>query len=423
LTGLLSSTSTWLERFVEEFCPFWLHYTQSKCGSKGVFGNWERVYSIYVETITDDTLSNLVQREGGDASMRAIAVEAMPGRVDSRVMTVSRKTTTEVQNARDIWACPSQCIGECGEEIGVCQHMQVACDAVAVGTANLLLTTDRGATWAAVAVDPFAADENIIVGACFPVDRDTTRWLVARDADAADNLEVAYSDDLGATWTMADVGTTNNEAVTGPQSLFVIDAEHMWICTDDGNVFFCSDGGVTWVDQSALTASGANPLNAIHFLDDSVGICVGDADTVILTVDGGTNWTAGTATGGGNGLTTVQLYPLGRGQQAIVGDDGGDFYITWDNTATWTTGVYAGSGVGAVNCIALSTDVTGLMVADSAAPVGTVYHTADGGRSWQALVTPTNVGLTSVMMCNETRGFATGLATGALAVILEISAQ
>lgn len=421
VTMLLSKTAGWMEQFVEEFCPFVLHYVQTKCGSKGVFGNWERSYSIFVESVPDDVLSNLGNREGGNPTTRQFSLEAEPGRIDSREMSVSRQTTTEAQALNDIWACPSQCASECGDEIGVCEHMQAAADAVGAGTANVLTTTDKGTTWAAAAADPFAADEHIIAGVCFEVDKDTTRWLVVRDGDAANPLEVAYSDDSGATWTTATVGSTNNEAAAGPQCLFAFGLEYIWLVTDDGNVFFSSDGGVTWTDQSASTASGGNALNAIHFIDTNIGYAVGAADTVVYTEDGGSNWTAATATGGGNGLNTLYVFARGKGQWLIVGDDGGDFYHSWDGTTTWTTGSFAGSGAGSINCIAFANDLTGLMVHDTAVPVGTVYHTIDGGRSWRALTTPSNDGLNSVIMCSPTSGFAVGEVTAATAVILEIS--
>lgn len=424
LTSVMEKTANWLERFAEDFCPFVLHYTQSKCGSKGVMGNWERVFSIMVDAVTDDVISNLAMREGGNPTTRAFSITARAGRVDSRELTIGRQTTTEAEALNDIWACDKRCVGPCGDEIGLGDHLQAAADAVAAGTANVQTTTNGGSTWAAAATDPFAADENIMAGVCFPADKDTIRWLVVRDGDAAALLEVAYSDDSGATWTNVTVGSTNDEAGTGPQCLFALDSEHIWLVTDDGNVFFSSDGGLTWTDQGASSASGGNALQAIHFVNAFIGYAVGASDTVITTENGGDTWTAATATGGGNTLNTVQVFE--SGQRVIVGDNGGDVYVSFDGTTTWSAlpaGRFAGAGVGEVQCMHFSTDLTGLMVADNATPVGTVYHTVDGGWSWNALTTPDNDGLNSVIMLSPTLGYAVGEveAGSSTAVILEIT--
>jgi photosystem II stability/assembly factor-like uncharacterized protein len=420
LTQLSEATGSWLEAFAaDDFCPFWLHLIQHKCGTRGTFAHWERAYSILVETVTDQPVSGLLSREGGNATERAFNLTAMPYRIDSRELTASRQTTAEVQSANDIFASPKACQTDCsaGRDLG--QHLGVACDAIGAGTADVLISTDTGTTWAIGATDPFAADENVMAGVSFEVDVDTIRWLTVRDGDAAAALEVGYSDDGMATWTNVAVGVTVDEAGTGPQCLFAFDYEHIWLCTDDGRVFFSDDGGATWTDQStALAASGANALQAIHFMNGNVGYAVGAADTVIYTVDGGTTWTAATATGGGNALNTVQV--ISR-YVIIVGDAGGDIYHSWDGGTTWTQ-TWTG-GAGEVQCISMSTDTTGLMAWDTAAPIGTIYHTIDGGYSWKSYTTPTNVGINSVIMLSPTMGFAAGEAQGGTALILQITGQ
>lgn len=425
VTGLVEAAGNWLEKFAEDACPFIIHFLQHKCGARGVFGNWERVYSYNVLNLSNDTVSGLGSMEGGNKTTRAFAMTASPFRVDSREFAAAEQTTTEDQAANDICACPSACAGACGDAVGVCDVLHIACDAVGAGTANVLRSTDGGTTWAATAADPFAADENIMAIVCFPINRTTNRVLCVRDGDAAAALEVAYTDDAGATWTNATVGATLNEAGTGPQCLFAFDMEHIWLCTDDGNVFFSDDGGATWTDQGALGASGANALQAVWFEDYNLGVAVGAADTVIVTDDGGATWTAATATGGGNTNNTVQIFD--RGQHIIVGDNGGDMYHSFDGATTWGAALPAsrwpGAGVGEVQCMEFCNDLTGLALHDTAAPVGALYHTVDGGYSWRAIATPANLGMNSVIMCKETLGYAVGeVNAGAVAEIVKASA-
>jgi len=419
LTGVLEKTADWLERFVEKNCPFVIHAIQTKCSSRGLLSNWERIYSYEVYSINNDTVQNLTMREPSGISTRQYDVDVNPTRIDSRILSAERQTTSETEDANDVWACDPRCIGDCGEEIDVGQHAQVGTDGVAspAQSGDVLYTTDDGATWTVAAADPFDTGEAVIAGQCFAVDKDTRRTLVVRDTDAANPLEVAYSDDAGATWDNVEVGATNGEAATGPQSLFALDYNNIWLVTDEGDVFFSDDGGVTWASQAATTASGANPLNAVHFVSPNIGYAVGDADTIIYTTNGGGTWVAATATGGGANLDTVQVF--GR-HEVIVGDDAGEIFKTWNGTTNWTT-VYTGTS--GIACISFSTNLTGLMIENTAGPVGTIKHTVDGGDGWRALEggTPTNVGLTSVIMLSPTVGYAVGLAQGGTAVIIRIS--
>lgn len=416
VTGLTEENADWLERFSDDFCPFYLHITQSKCGSRGVWSHWERVWTILVESIEDDVLSGLSSREGGNPTTRAFNLKAFPPRVGSRRVTVSRETTTEVNAANDIWSCVKRCDDSCGLGRGTGEILYTGHDAAGAATANVLRAADYGVTWAATATDPFAADEDILAGVCVEVDRNTTRQITVREPDAANPLEIGYSDDAGATWTNVTVGATNNEGGTLAQCLFALDVEHIWLCTDQGEIYFSSDGGLTWTSQNATTASGGNALNAIVFIDYNIGYAVGAADTVVSTSDGGTNWAAATATGGGGALQTVQI--LDRyGLTVIVGDNAGDIYHSWDGATTWTNTWAGGNDC---RCISFSTFTTGFMLHDAAGPVGTVYQTADGGETWHALTTPTNAGLNSVIALSPNLAFACGEPQGGTAVILEI---
>ena len=173
---------------------------------------------------------------------------------------------------------------DCGAYAERCDTIVIGCDAAGAATANVLISTDGGNTWAATAADPFATDENITSIRMFQVDATTVRILAARDTDAANPMELAYSDDSGANWTLVVLGATNGEFAERDQAIMVIDESNIWVCTDQGNVYFSSDGGATFtVQSSALTASGGNDLNACHFATNLVGISVGDSDTIIYT--------------------------------------------------------------------------------------------------------------------------------------------
>jgi photosystem II stability/assembly factor-like uncharacterized protein len=236
------------------------------------------------------------------------------------------------------------------------------------------------------------------------------RWLVGR-ATAAGFAAVAYSNDGGATWTIVEVGATNTEYFTGPNTIFALDGSHIWGCTDQGNVFFSADGGVTWVDQGALAASGGNALNCIHFVDEDTGYAVGDADTVIYTDNGGATWTAATATGLGVALKSVVCFSRYR---AIIGAAivvAGSLVMTFDGGVTYEQKAFTGNGVEVVNAISFYNNIVGAIVTDTAGPIGSLHMTIDGGASWYEIVVPVNAGLTDVDMCGNNELYISGLAS------------
>lgn len=409
IDGLVSKTANWLDYLAERGCDFSV-FVLYGCNKIGVFDNDPDVgYVMQGNIITGEDVSNVRQQDAADELIESRDISAIPPRIKVWEIVVSQKTTTETEDANTITAEPDNCDEACGEVVAVGQNLVVGCDAVGAGTANVLRSTDFGESWAATATDPFAADENIVSIRAFAIDGSTIRYLAVRDGDVADNLEVAYSDDYGATWTNADVGVTNNEAGVKDTSMFVLDATHIWICTDDGRVFFSSNGGVTWTDQaSALTASGANSLNAVHFLNEYIGFAVGDTDTVIYTLDGGRNWTAGTATGGGNNLLAVHVFDQYR---ILVGEDGGDTYMTYDGGTNWTLlQNFTGAGTGTVDDFKFISNLVGFMVHTDAATDGRILRTIDGGYSWTRLsgYVASTAGLNAVLSLSANYAVAVG---------------
>lgn len=423
IEGLLYATASYLDQLAERGCKF--NYIEEQgCDTPGVFSDNPMTGSfVYDAEITGGEKGSIDQREADDPITLSREVDALPPRIDVWKMYSSQITTTEVNDANTIAALPGNCNGNCGEQVEVCEILVIGCDAVGAGTANVLISYDYGQTWAATAADPFAADENIMAIGAFRLDADTYRIFAVRDGDVADNLEGAYSDDYGATWTMVNIGTTNNEAAVGHQSLFIYNAANMWVCTDDGNVFKSTDAGVTWVlEASALVASGGNPLNAIRFMDQNIGVAVGDTDTVIYTVDGGRNWQAGTATGGGGDLDTVTVHSRYR---FSVGTDDGDHYMSYDGAVTWNQlNNFEAAGTGGLRGMEFYNDMLGYMIHVVAGGEGYILRTISGGYSWERIGAAygTN-GLNAIHICSPNHLFSVGDDDGAIAVILEAGVQ
>lgn len=432
VTELIEKAASYMEQIKEARCRFNFYVTASDCGKRSVWTNRERVF-VYRNARILDSPVNTPRTMDTDAKVEyGFNMTAWIGRGDHRPLTAARISTSETVALNDIQACSGRCADGCGSRIEICQVLWVAADAVPAAIPDVLYSNDSGATWTSPA-SGFAADENIMADACVEVDADTTRLITVRDADVANPLEIGYSDDNAVTWTMVNVGATNAEAAVGGGSMFALDADNIWICTDDGRVFYSSDAAVTWTDQTtALAASGANALNAIHFADSNVGYAVGASDTVIRTLDGGDNWAAMTATGSGDGLNTVHCFNENR---VIVGTDSvvsaSPVYMSYDGTTNWTT-ITEGLGIEATDTVEDITfmahsgiagldDLCGYLIKNTSAPVGTVYKSVDGGFSWSAVTTPTNSGLNSIYICNANQAYTVGEVDSATSFIARVN--
>jgi len=403
-------------------CPVNLFVNMVDCGRKDVFTNYVRSFLLQNATVTSEGLASLVARQPSDETPSTQTFE-FSAEILSRIygLTAARVAIAETTGLNDIHFCnPQKCADDCGAAEDICTDGVAVSDAPAGSPswdADIWSTSNEGAAWTATAADPFSAGENIISVVCFQYGRSTTRWLIARDADAANPMEVGYSDDGGVTWTMVEVGTVNNLGAVGPGALFALDGNHIWLALSGGYVYFSSDGGATWTEQTAGNVT-ANDLSGVHFANESDGMAVGASDTVIRTADGGTTWEAATATGGGNTLNTVAE----NDNYGIwwTGDNGGNLYYSGDRGTTWTSRAFDGSGAGEVQDIKFFTDLVGWMVHDSAAPVGTLFRTRDGGYHWEEITTvPTNSGLNALFVCNENLAWAVGEAHSGTAMVVK----
>ena len=420
VSELVEQAASWLEKVN---CAFTFFALRATCGERGVFNNWERGHVVANTRILDDTQNNVAHHVDDNEAMHEYNLSGAIPRMDVWPMVSSRKTTAEVNALNDVTGCGNLfCGDECGAQTDPCDIFYAVAAAAVGATANVMKSINQGVTWAATGTDPFAINEDLVAVACFEIARGTNRVIVVRETDAAAPLELAYSDDGGATWTLVTVGSTNAEALGSANGLFVLDSQHLWLATTAGEVFFSSDGGETWAAQGATSASGATQLNAIHFVDASVGFAVGNTDVVIKTVDGGAHWTAATATGGGDNLLSVWAFSKYRVLIGSAINATGSLYMSFDGAATYEVKYFTGYATEGVKDIYFFNSMRGVIVTNTAGPVGSIHETIDGGHEWKEISLPSNSGLNALVMCEMNTALAVGAPNGGTAAIVALGA-
>lgn len=372
-------------------CPFGL-YVMLGCGKKGVFENWERAMLIDVKAVTNVTRSGLVRKEEDVPAMHTFDVEAAPGVLDFYRLTSAPQGTEAL--AGDINSVRYL------DEVGCWDSCGAVADPCAIGVAaqdtlpQILLSPElAGASvWTSTAADPFGAAEGAADAHIFKVSRNTNRILAVNGTtQVASPMEVAYSDDNGATWTTVAVGATNGEFAVKKGALAVLGAYNIFLASNLGRIYKSEDGGLTWdvVEDANITATA---YNAIAMLNPNVGYAVGLAGLVVKTVDGGKTWSQ-VGTAGAGALYSV--YPMSR-NRIWVGGVTGQMYESTDGGTTWTLRQL--SEVANVMDMAWIGDYFGVV-----ANGNTVKFTINGGYSWEPIEDTTNqhvADVVSVSVCN-----------------------
>lgn len=401
-------------------CPFTL-FLHLRCDGKAdLFTNYERSLIAKVGRVSSHGRQGWVKRSEDTAAMQTFTAQVLPPFYQWFRLKGYRQSTTETEALNDIAFCNEEkCQGVCGAGSDICQDGSAVGDAQGgspSNVANVLDTDNGGSAWAATATNPFAAAENISAIVCFasPTGQNVTRKIVARGTtDAGNPAEIAWSEDDGATWTNVDVGSTNGQYVANDNALFALDFYNIWLATQDGYIYYSDDGGATWTAQeSGVIHSGI--YHSIFFANDNVGFAGGAADVVAVTVDGGSTWSAATATGGGGDILGLWAHDS---QRVFATTDDGDLYYSLDQATTWTqrTELSVTSG-GTLDDIEFANEYIGAVI-HNVGGAGTVYATFDGGYTWEALSGPTNSGLNSIVFCASNLLFAVGEVQGSTALI------
>lgn len=415
---VVSKVATYLEKASRKGCSMTLFGHKITCQRRDMFSGYDRTVVFEGAMITQRAAAAWIARtpEGDGESLQTFDISAMSAFDIYQLASARVSGYTGTENVTDITFCnEKKCADDCGPGEDVCEigvAVEAAEGASAGLYANVWITEDGGVTWTAAAADPFVGSEDIAAVVCFRIARNTTRIIVARGTtDAGNPAEIAYSDDLGATWTLVDVGAVNGQFVTDADGLFALDPWHIWLVTDDGYIYFSGDGGLTWTAQEEGVLN-VGAWNAIEFVDASTGYVVGAANEMAKTEDGGDSWTAIATLPAAKAAVAINALEVVTANRVFIGYADGDLYFSEDGGATWAERTITVATLTNIDSIDFVRETVGFLVGDKAGPAGALLRTIDGGYTWEEITLTTNVGLTSVFGCDENLAFVAGPVSG-----------
>lgn len=368
-----------VNRILEIECPFDVQAHFGKCEDPTDFnGGWEKIIAYERAHLTARSTDDLTAMTGAERAHVNITGELTARRTYQIDPLVLGEVAEEVAT-REVVAvviCDIVSCGECGWESLGCNKIYAITKSSGLASpglpAELLYSEDGGLTWADYDVTTLGTGEDPIDLAC------VGNYVVVVSADSG-SLHYAHKNDL-ATWYEATTGFVDN-----PVAIFALSATQVWIVGDAGYVYFTDNVTTGVTVQSDGTAAVGNRLNDVFGSNSQHVIAVGNANTVLMTVNGGSTWTAVTGPAAGVNLNCCWM----RTQYCwFVGAANGRLYYTRDQGGSWAEKSFPGSGSGEVMAVAFASNNNspwGYMAHKTATPAGRILRSLDGGESWYVL--------------------------------------
>jgi photosystem II stability/assembly factor-like uncharacterized protein len=282
--------------------------------------------------------------------------------------------------------CDTPSCGDCESESDGCERM-FALSTAAGGSPStppdVVFSLDSGVTWQAHDIDSMNATDAPDEIDCLGV------YLVVVSEDSASLHYALLSEHDGTTdpdWTEVTAG-------------FVAGGAPRAISSDPSGrtAFIVGAGGYIYSTQdptagvTVLDAGVAHPLgvyNAVDALSETFAVAVGNAG-IIARTENGTTWSAVATTPVGVGIN-LNTVAVKSSSEWLIGTSDGNLYYTNDSGVTWTVKAFNQSGAGVVRHIEIVNDTVMYMAHDTAAPLGRILRSTNGGYDW--VVVPEGVG-------------------------------
>ena len=169
-------------------------------------------------------------------------------------------------------------------------------------------------------------------------------------------------------WSAANSGTTNNL-----NGAYLLDSGIAFVVGDAGTILKSMDAGATW---APLTSGTTNALQDVYFFDATQGVAVGEQGLILRTTDGGAGW-QGVASGVKDTLRSISF----SGVNGISGGDSQTILFSTDAGASWqiSQGGFFGGGFPGAQMLS---GTLGFVAGQNSIFEPLLGATTDGGTSW-----------------------------------------
>lgn len=285
-----------------------------------------------------------------------------------------RATDEVVAEVLDGVFCGNISCGDCGPYTEGCEHFYAITRAntASPGLSSQLVYSNDLVAWEALDIPPLGgvdASKIVCIGSNLVIVSEASGSIVyapiTADIDPEDFVEVP----------------TGFVAFHGPRCIYVKSPSEVFIGGAAGYVYYSDDyqAAFSVIEDGALTAEDINGIDGDH---NQVVVAVATDNTVLLSTNNGETFEVLAGPAVGSDLNTVCVIDAFNW---FVGGDGGAFYRTNDQGASWIEVNYQGAGVGAiVHDIEKSQETDQvLMAAIEIGGVGYAYRSVDGGNRWR----------------------------------------
>jgi photosystem II stability/assembly factor-like uncharacterized protein len=269
------------------------------------------------------------------------------------------------------------------------------------GYGTILRTRNRGKKW--VRQGSMGEIPNMDLHAVSAVSP-STAWVVGNSG------VILKTKNGGTTWEQQAV---DMEPKIFFQDVFAFDKNHVWAVGSDNKnatakayILHTSNGGKTWVKQDdSVIPEDVDVLIGVHAANKDIVWTVGHAGFVMISFDGGQNWTPTKRTDTGPFEDNNHVVAISN-KLAWVAADYSSIYYTKDGGNTWIDQKAITDGSGSqymMGITAFNKKEAWAVSQASDGSSGGIYHTQDGGANWVSQTKPIKTNLYMISFAGALR--------------------